>query len=269
MRHSRKYPALGHVPLILSEIIMKPLFLALLTATLLMCRADAVEPRPTTLRVLFIGNSLTSVNDLPGVIAGMAASSGRELTAVRNLVGGATLEKHWNDGKALAKIKEGHLDYVVLQDLSKQAYTDRDSMFRHGRLFDAEIQKTGAKTVLYMTWPLEDSLNNYGAIAEAYAELAKELNAILAPVGVAWHAVAHENDTPAFQLYQRDHKHPTPSGTYLAACVFYRVLFGAPSAGLPNHIELNGKVVVDLPRAEASALQKIADATPLPNERGP
>ena len=254
--------------IVLATTRMKSLFLALLTATLLMCRADAVELAPTKLRVLFIGNSLTSVNDLPGLIAGMAASSGRELTAVRNLVGGATLEKHWNDGKALARIKEGHLDYVVLQDLSKQAYADRDSMFRHGRLFDAEIRKIGAQTVLYMTWPLEDSLNNYGAIAEAYTALAKELNATLAPVGVAWHAVAHEHDKPTFQLYRTDHKHPTPSGTYLAACVFYRVLFGAPSAGLPNHIELNGKVVVDLPRDEAAALQRIADATPLSSGQG-
>src|SRR5437879_4469961 len=88
--------------------------------------------------------------------------------SVRNLVGGATLEKHWNDGKALSKIKEGHLDYVVLQDLSKQAYADKDSLLRHGRLFDGEIHKIGARTVLYMTWPLDDSLNNYGAIADAY-----------------------------------------------------------------------------------------------------
>ncbi len=242
---------------------MKSLLLVLLTASLLLIRADAAEPAPTKLRVLFIGNSLTSTNDLPGMIAAMAGSSGRELTAGRNLVGGATLEKHWADAKALAKIKEGHWDYVVLQDLSREAYLNKDSMFRHGRLFDAEIRQVGARTALYMTWPLEDSLNNYQTIADAYSTLAAELKACLVPVGVAWHAVAHENAKAAFQLYVPDHKHPTPAGTYLAACVFYRVLYGAPSAGLPNRLELNKKVLADLPKEEATALQAIADATPL------
>jgi hypothetical protein len=242
---------------------MKSFLITLIAAAAFVYPTIAAEPAPTKLRVLFIGNSLTATNDLPAMIEGMAKASGRELASVRNLVGGATLEKHWNDGKALGKIKEGHLDYVVLQDLSKQAYADKDSMFRHGRLFDAEIQKIGARTILYMTWPLDDSLNTYGAIADAYTALAKELHATLAPVGVAWHTVAHEGEKPAFQLYRPDHKHPMPAGTYLAACVFYRVLYGAPSSGLPNHIELNGKVVVDLPRDEAAALQKIADATPL------
>jgi hypothetical protein len=222
--------------------------------------AGAAEPAPAKkLRVLFIGNSLTSSNDLPNMLAVMAESSGRELTVGRQIVGGATLEKHWNEGKALAKIKQGPWDYVVLQDLSRQAYTDKEAMFKFSRLFDAEIQKAGARTAFYMTWPLENSLKDYKAIADAYATLASELKSCLIPAGVAWHAVAHENSKPAFQLYVADHKHPTPTGTYLAACVFYRTLYGAPSTGLPQRIEFKGKALVDLPKEDAAALQKIAD----------
>lgn len=75
--------------------------------------------------------------------------------------------------------------------------------------------------------------------------------------------VKNENSKPAFQLYVADHKHPTPTGTYLAACVFYRTLYDAPAAGLPHRIEWKEKVLVDLSKQDAAALQKIADAVPL------
>ena len=72
---------------------MKSFFLhALIAVSFIVCiGAGAAEPAPTKLRVLFIGNSLTSTNDLPGMLAVMAESSGRELTAGRQIVGGATL----------------------------------------------------------------------------------------------------------------------------------------------------------------------------------
>ena len=244
---------------------MRSFLLRLLVAAVLFSHgiAAAADTAPTKLRVLFIGNSLTSTNDLPNMLAVMAESSGRQLTVGRQIVGGATLEKHWNEGKALAKIKEGPWDYVVLQDLSRQAYTDKEVMFKFGRLFDVEIRRAGARTALYMTWPLESSLKDYKVITDAYSTLADELQARLIPVGVAWHEVANENSPPAFRLYVADHKHPTATGTYLAACVFYRTLYDAPSAGLPHHIVWKEKVLVDLPKQDAAALQKIADEIPL------
>lgn len=243
---------------------MKLRFLALLTTVLLIAGANVAEPAPAKLRVLFIGNSLTSRNNLPGIIAAMAAASGRELTYFPNLVDSATLKKHWTDGKALAKIKEEHWDYVVLQDQSKAAFTDREAMFRTGRLFDTEIRKAGAQPVFYMTWALEEAPSDFPAIADAYTTLAAELQARLVPVGAAWHAVTSSPGKPAWQLYMPDHRHPTPAGSYLAACLFYRVLFGVPSAGLPNRIVWKEHCLVDLPQLEAAALQKIADATAVP-----
>ena len=38
---------------------------------------------------------------------------------------------------------------------------------------------------------------------------------------------------PSAELYIDDGSHPTPIGTYLAANVFYRVLYGKPVTGLP------------------------------------
>ena len=46
---------------------------------------------PAPLKVLFIGNSYTGVNDLPAMVVGLAeAAGGRKLEADRHLVGGCT-----------------------------------------------------------------------------------------------------------------------------------------------------------------------------------
>lgn len=56
--------------------------------------------------VLFIGNSLTYNNDLPKMVAALVkADKQRPLYHERETPGGCTFEKHWKDGKALAKIQ--------------------------------------------------------------------------------------------------------------------------------------------------------------------
>lgn len=218
---------------------------------------------PKELRVLFIGNSLTSVNNLPEMIAGMAESTGRELIIGRQLVGGATLEKHWKEGKALARIKEGPWDYVVLQGMSTETYTNRDGFLQNGRLFDAEIKKAGAKPILYMTWALENAPEKSAAIEEAYLALGREMHATIVPAGIAWRSLTGAGAKSGIVLYNPDHKHPTATGTYLTACVFYRTLFGRPSLGLPGTIERAGKALATLSKENAELLQKAADAVPI------
>lgn len=241
----------------------KRLFLALLASALLAAQSPAQSADPSKLRVLFIGNSLTYVNDLPAALASMASASGRELVYDGVLVGGASLDKHWADGKALAKIQEAKWDYVVLQGHSGEAVKNREGLFRSGHLFDVEIKKAGAKTALYMTWNLENDEKNYPLISGAYTDLAKELGALLVPAGTAWHMALESKGTPVPALYSNDHKHPAPAGTYLAACVFYRVLFQSPSTGLPAKLEGSKKSPILLSVEEAATLQKIADAVPL------
>jgi hypothetical protein len=51
------------------------------------------------LRLLFIGNSLTAANDLPGLVATLAQAGGQQRPDTRMVaVGGFSLEDHWNQG---------------------------------------------------------------------------------------------------------------------------------------------------------------------------
>lgn len=210
----------------------------------------AQDGQDMDINVLFIGNSLTYGNDLPKMVAELAkAGNQRPIHHERETPGGCTFEKHWKDGKALAKIQSRKWDYVVLQDNSQGPLKKRDSMFDHGKKFDAEIKKQGAKTILYMTWALQDKPEDQAAISKAYLDLSAELKSQIAPVGNAWEAALRGNKKPA--LHTADKKHPTATGTYLAACVFYATIFGKSPEGLPGSI---GK----LPDEEARPLQAIA-----------
>ena len=179
--------------------------------------------------MLFIGNSLTYVNDLPAELQAMVAAAypgGPSLRYESVTPGGYTLQRHWNDGKAAAKIAEGRWDYVVVQEQSQIPFTDREQVFQYARLFDREIKKVGAKTVLYMTFPLKRKFEDGDLLPEIYRSLGKELGAIVVPVDVAWHEAAKLD--PNLVLYKPDGVHPAPAGTYLAVCCFAERLWGKP-----------------------------------------
>src|SRR5437016_5252050 len=103
-------------------------------------------------RILFIGNSFTARNNLPGLIAQMAAARGHSMEHRLISAGGASLRQHWNAGEALKAIKDGDYDYVVLQEQSTLPIKNPRRMHENVRLFDDAIKAARARTVLYMTW---------------------------------------------------------------------------------------------------------------------
>ena len=184
------------------------------------------------------------------MVAELAEAGGqRRLHYESETPGGYTLEKHWQDRKAVSRIQSGHWDFVVLQDQSEAPLLRCDAMFEYGKKFAAEIKQQRAKTILYETWALQNKPEQQTVISQAYAGLSKQLNARLAPVGDAWQ-IALRSD-PKLVLHDADHKHPNATGTYLAACVFYATLYGQCPEGLPGQIG-------GLTNAEAQRLQAIA-----------
>jgi hypothetical protein len=185
--------------------------------------------------VLFIGNSYTYVNDLPAVLADLAAASGgaRPIATKTIGVGGATLQAHWERGEAVNAIRSVRWDFVVLQEQSLLPTVDPERMSRYARLFDTEIRKSGARTILVLTWARAGNRDMQRALDDAYASLARELGSLVAPVGPAWQRVLTAR--PQLRLHQEDGSHPSPLGTYVAACVFHAVIHGKPPERSPRH----------------------------------
>jgi hypothetical protein len=202
-----------------------------------------------SLKVLFIGNSFTARNDLPNLIANLAAIRGKRLHHRLISAGGASLRTHWNAGEALKAIKDGRYDAVVLQEQSTLPVKNATRMLENVRLFDGAIKAAGAKTVLYMTWARRHAPESQQVITDSYSSIGRELGATVVPVGVAWQSFLRKHDRP--DLYDRDQSHPTLAGSYLAACVFLTVLFKENPVGV-------GGEVTGLDQRELVLLQIIA-----------
>jgi hypothetical protein len=194
--------------------------------------------------VLFIGNSFTARNDVPGLVAGLAAARGKTLRHRLISAGGASLRAHWNAGEALKAIREEAYDAVVLQEQSTLPVKNAARMHETVRHFDGAIREAGAATVLYMTWARRHAPESQQAITDAYTDIGRELGAAVVPVGLAWQAVLRDRDAP--ELYDKDGSHPTPAGSYLAACAFLAVLFGESPVGITNEVAGLGEEGRDL-----------------------
>jgi len=186
--------------------------------------------KPLKVNLLFIGNSFTQRNDLPGLVAEMAEASGVKVTCELISAGGASLRAHWNAGRAAKAIDSGRYDYVVLQEQSTLPVKNAKRMAENVRLFDTAIKKAGAKTVLYMTWARKHTPEAQQAITAAYRDIGEELGALVVPVGRVWQRFRAQYDE--LELYDRDESHPTVAGTYLAACVFLTGLLKEDPRGL-------------------------------------
>ncbi|MBK6427439.1 MAG: SGNH/GDSL hydrolase family protein [Blastocatellia bacterium] len=182
------------------------------------------------MRALFVGNSFTARNDVPGMIAQLAQSCGEKLEHVLVSAGGASLRRHWNKGDAQLALTDDPFDVVVLQEQSTLPVKNANRMFENVRLFDEAIRAAGARTVLYMTWARQHEPQNQRVIAEAYTTIGAELRAKVAPVGLAWERFIAAHTTPP--LHDKDRSHPTLAGSYLAACVLFSVLFDRSPVGL-------------------------------------
>lgn len=210
--------------------------------------ATANPQAQTGIRILFIGNSYTFVNDLPGLIKELAVSAHeKRLPETEQATeGGATLKLHWQNQKALRAIRSKHWDYVVLQEHSTLGPTqavngvlpinDPTDFYTYARLFDAEIKKAGAQTIFFMTWARQNAPHNQAIIAKAYTTIAQELHDTVAPVGLAWQTVIQTR--PELILHQNDQSHPNLTGSYLAACVFYATIYHKSPEGLTSKISI-------------------------------
>jgi hypothetical protein len=216
-------------------------------------------------RVLFIGNSYTSVNDLPRVFAKLARSGGHRVETGRATTDGARLADHATSSATTAALTSAKWNIVVLQEQSQIPAIEQfrqAEMFPAARALVAMVRQEGAQPMFFLTWAHRDGWPQNGlidyrsmqaAIDDGYLAIAGEQGAALAPVGYAWQTLLGQDASAG--LWQDDGSHPTEKGTYLAACVFYAAIFRESPNGLPYRGSLSN--------ADASKLQEVAAATVL------
>ncbi len=216
---------------------------------------------PSGLRVLFIGNSLTATNDLPGMVKALIDSAAAGPVSVTTVAyPNFGLEDHWQSGQARQAIREGRWDVVVLQQ-GPSATEGRPSLLEYSDRFASDIRAQGAEPALYMVWPAKARSFDFDGVRESYRMAAERVGGLLLPVGDAW-SIAWATDS-ALPLYGPDEFHPSPMGSYLGALVMFGQFTNRSPVGLPGAVTTRlGEVHVDpvtaalLQVAAAQAIQQ-------------
>jgi hypothetical protein len=181
--------------------------------------------------------------------------------------GGWTLADHVNSSDTLSQITSSKWKYVVLQEQSEIPAMEQSRtaiMYPAARFLASQIEGAGALPVFFLTWAHRNGWPDYGfqdyqtmqfQIDIGYLGIAQELSVPVAPVGYAWLLTQGQNSQ--LNLWQEDGSHPTEEGTYLAACVFYGVIFQQSPKGLTYQAGLT--------KETATFLQQIAGTTVLDN----
>lgn len=222
---------------ILSSMSLVQWLLAIATSMTVAC-ANPTPPEPGespgppegTFGILFVGNSLTYFNNLPGMVAALLESSELAPVAVASQARpNYGLQDHWIN-KATRDAVAAGWDLVVMQQ-GPSATEGRPSLLEYSRLFATEIRASGAQPALYMVWPSADRDFDFDGVSESYAAAADSVDGLLFPAGEAWRAAWRRDSTLA--LYGQDGFHPSVQGSYLAALVIYEQLADTHVAELP------------------------------------
>jgi hypothetical protein len=208
------------------------------------------------LRVLFIGNSLTSANDLPHMVQALANAAGKTMQIESVIIGGANLEDHWNDGGAQRAIASQRWSVVVLQQGPSSLPESRVHLRTWTKKFDELIRKAGGRTALYMVWPEQERSAFFDDVRDSYSIAAQDVKGIFFPAGEALRAAQRRD--PRAPLFSSDGFHPTVAGTYAAALSIYGVLYRQAPQGLPAQLRLANGQVVTVPQTLAALLQDAA-----------
>ena len=210
--------------------------------------------------VLFVGNSLTYVNDLPGIVQAFADSAGGPGLAVETVAfPDYALIDHWNEGvtagHARGEIAKGGWKFVVLQQGPSSVEANRDTLRLTTKLFAQDISRVGATTALLSAWPTIDRRQDFPRAIESYTLAASDVNGVLLPVAAAWLAAWKRDSTLA--LYS-DGLHPSIAGSYLSALAVYAALQHHSPVGLPSRLRLRSGATLFVDPKVAAVLQAAA-----------
>jgi hypothetical protein len=198
------------------------------------------------LHVLFIGNSFIYFNNMPRMVEAISVSvAGPYIKTEMVAIGGARLEDLWKQGSALTAIRKQHWDYVVMNEQSalgggivngEKRVGDPATFFKYAEMFDTEIRKAGAKTVIMMTWKDKtdpDRIQN--ELNKTFVEFRKTHGTILAPVSTSWALTM--KTASEIDPYFPDNHHPSKEGSYLIACTVYATLTSQSPKGAATKVE--------------------------------
>jgi hypothetical protein len=183
------------------------------------------------LRLLFMGNSHTSLNDLTGMVAAMVrAARPTKTVAYVEAPGWMFLEERAMDPASLQLLRAQDWSFVVLQ---AQEYSS-SGLFEYP-IDGAEALVRMARTakaipILFPEWPRR-GIAETQRIYDLHVSIARVEPACVAPIGQAWDLALARY--PTLVLHNSDGNHSAPAGAFLAALIIATTMTGNAPDTLP------------------------------------
>lgn len=238
-----------------------PVLLPVVAACLSIDEPGPLSPLPAGgHHILFIGNSLTYTNDLPGTVVELARSAGDTIRAASvALPNFAVIDHAMGLSNAVSAIQGKPWEMVILQQGPTTTAVNRDTLIIATKALDPYVKAAGGVTAQLMTWPQSVSPQLFPLVrATSQAAASSVPGGVFIPAGDAWRSALEEN--PGVALYGPDGYHPGPLGTYLAALVVYEKVTGHDARLLPG-VAVVGGVSLSASEATVRFLQRIAHET--------
>jgi len=181
---------------------------------------------PHGIKILFIGNSFTYVNDVPSILAWMVKKQqpNYHFQIVSFTLPSYTLMQHAERPEINNLLSKQSWNFVVLQDQSGAAFRGQSSINESFETLMPLIKAAKAKPLAVMTWADRGHNTDQSVISQTYRRTGQYLNINVLPVGDLFFHV--QEQYPAIGLYSEDDHHPTIAGSYLYALVVYAHIFG-------------------------------------------
>jgi len=147
-------------------------------------------------------------------------------------------------------------DAVLMNDCSQCPVHPqlKDMFHEYARKHSQTALKYGAKPMFFMTWAYQDAPEMTRELAEQYTIAGNANDALVVPAGLAF-AKSIQRD-PKINLYNADKRHPSPAGSYLAACVIYAAVHGKNPVGNSHKGGLDPKVADFLQQVAADTVKE-------------
>ena len=195
---------------------------------------DSSSPPPMAsadINLLFMGNSHTANNDVPGMVAAMvrAARPGRSVAAT-NAPGILFLEQRATDAASLQLLRASNWSFVVLQAQESSSSWTVQYPTDGAEALAKMASDANAVPILFPEWPRR-GIDESRLLFDLYKSIAQKSPACVAPVPQAFDLALARY--PDLVLHAADGNHSSPAGAFLAALVISRTMTGYSPGLLP------------------------------------